>query len=102
VSSQSDFPSDLPRDPPSDTALADDILDILARETGVDRARLVSGVSIPDLDIASLDMVQALFALETHFGTDIPVIAERGGAEFATVDDLVQHVIVAIRARKAD
>ncbi len=45
---------------------------------------------IASLDIASLDMVQAMFALESHFGVEIPVAVEQEGGEFPTVGDLVQ------------
>ncbi len=82
----------------SDDVLRGEILDLVAKETGVDRAQFLPEASIVSLDIASLDMVQAIFALETHFGIEIPVISERSGNEFETVDDLVQHVIAAVRA----
>jgi acyl carrier protein len=79
-----------------------EILEIVARETGVDPAALRPESSIQDLGIASIDMVQALFALESHFDIEIPVVAERSGAEFATVGDLIAHVIATIdRARAA-
>ena len=72
---------------------ADEILDIVAKETGVDRSRLVPSAAVADLGIASLDLVQAIFALETHFGIDIPVVSERTGSEFNTVGELVGHVL---------
>lgn len=70
-----------------------EILDIVAKETGVARDRLAPDAAIADLDIASLDLVQAIFALETRFGVEIPVVSERTGAEFSTVGDLVAHVM---------
>lgn len=70
-----------------------EILDILAAETGADRAKLVPGATIDDLGIASIDLIQAIFALETRFGIDIPVVAERSGEEFATVGALVNYVL---------
>lgn len=73
-----------------------EILDIVARETGVDREHLLPAASVSDLGIASLDLVQAIFALETRFKIDIPVVAERTGGEFETVGDLVDHVVAAI------
>ncbi len=72
------------------------ILDIVAKESGIDRARLAPDVSIASLDIASLDMVQAIFAIESRFNVEIPVIAERSGGEFATVGELVDHVLATI------
>ncbi len=74
-----------------------EILDIVARETGMDRERLVPEARIEDLGIPSLDMVQAIFALETRFGVEIPVVSERAaGQEFATVGDLVAHVLATL------
>ncbi len=80
----------------------DEILDIVAKETGVERARLLLGASIEELGIPSLDMVQTIFELESRFDVEIPVVSERAGAEFATVGELVDHVLLALdRARVA-
>jgi acyl carrier protein len=72
------------------------ILDIVAKETGVERARLQPEARIADLEIPSLDMVQTIFELESRFDIEIPVIAERSGAEFDTVGALVEHVLTTI------
>ena len=72
---------------------AEEILDIVAKETGVERARLQPDASLTDLDIPSLDLVQAIFAIEERFKIDVPVVSDRTGAEFQTVGDLVQHVL---------
>jgi acyl carrier protein len=77
---------------------SDEILDIVAKETGVDRSRLTSDAVISDLDIPSLDLVQTIFAIEERFKVDIPVVSERTGAEFQTVGDLVQHVLATLEA----
>ncbi len=77
--------------------IAGEILDIIAQETGIERALLLPEASIEALGIPSLDMTQAVFALETHFDIEIPVIADRpGGGEFATIGDLVAHVLASI------
>ena len=81
---------------PFDAERVTEILDIFAKETGVDRARLVPAATIAALDIPSLDMVQAIFAIETRFGVEIPVISDHSGAEFETVGALVQHVLQTI------
>lgn len=73
-----------------------EILDIVARETAVDRERLRPDATIDELGIPSLDMAQTLFALESHFDVEIPVVSERAGAEFATVSDLVEHVLATL------
>ena len=86
----------------TDAALLDDprageILDIVAAETGVPKEKLTPGASIEALGIPSLDLVQTVFALETRFDIEIPVVADRSGAgEFETVGALVSHVIATI------
>lgn len=74
----------------------DEILDIVAKETGVERSRLTPDAAINDLDIASLDLVQTIFAIEERYKVDIPVITERTGAEFQTVGDLIEHVLATL------
>ncbi len=79
-----------------------EILDIVSKETQVDRARLLPEARVDDLGIASLDMVQAIFAIESHFGIELPVVSERtGSAEFATVRDLITHILATIDAKPA-
>lgn len=75
-----------------------EILDIIAKETGIDRARLSPEAAISDLDIPSLDLVQTIFAIEERYKVDIPVVSERTGAEFQTIGDLVQHVLATLEA----
>lgn len=77
---------------------SEEILDIIAKETGVDRDRLTPDAVISDLDIPSLDLVQTIFAIEERYKVDIPVVSERTGAEFQTVGDLVQHVLATLEA----
>lgn len=69
------------------------ILDIVAKETLVDRAKLVPDATIEQLGIASLDIVQAMFAIEEQFDVEIPVAGQGGGLEFVTVGALVDHVV---------
>ena len=78
-----------------------EILDIVAKETFIDRARLLPEARIASLDIASLDMVQAIFALESRFEVEIPVAVDQGSGEFETVDALVKHVLAAIDRKAA-
>jgi len=77
---------------------SDEILDIIAKETGVDRTRLTPNAMLSDLEIPSLDLVQTIFAIEEHYKVDIPVVSERTGAEFQTVGDLVEHVLATLEA----
>jgi hypothetical protein len=49
-----------------------------------DRGRLVPDALLRDLGIPSLDLVQAIFAIEERFKVDIPVASDRTGAKFQT------------------
>lgn len=71
----------------------DEILSIVAKETGVARERLVPEARLTDLDVASLDLVQSIFAIEERYNVEIPVAGHGGGAEFDTVGDLLRHVM---------
>lgn len=75
---------------------AADILAIIAKETALDPAVLTPDASVDALGVSSLDMTQAIFAIETRFDIEIPVVAERAGAEFSTIGDLVAHVLATI------
>ncbi len=77
---------------------SDEILDIVAKETGVDRTRLTPDAVLSDLEIPSLDLVQTIFVIEERFKVDIPVVSESTGAEFQTVGDLVRHVLATLEA----
>ena len=46
----------------------DSVLDIIAEEALVDRAKLTPEATLESLGIASLDMISIVFALEEKFG----------------------------------
>jgi acyl carrier protein len=81
---------------------AERILSIVAKETGLDRSVLLPDATIEELGIASLDLTQAVFEIETVFDVEIPVVAERTGAEFSTIGDLVGHVLAVLDKVDAD
>jgi acyl carrier protein len=78
------------------------ILDIVAQETAVDRSFLRPEATIDSLGIASLDLISAVFQLESTFDIEIPVISERPGAEFGSVGELVAHVIAVMDTAAAE
>ena len=71
----------------------DTILDIVARETKVDRARLQLDARTDDLGIGSLDLMLVVFEIESHFGIEIPFAPEPPADESMTVGTLVEHVL---------
>jgi acyl carrier protein len=53
----------------------------------------VPEATIDELGIASLDIVQAVFAIESEFNIDVPVTGQGAGLEFPNVKSLVDHVL---------
>jgi acyl carrier protein len=78
------------------------ILDILAKEAAIARANLRPDATLEALGVGSLDLTMAVFQLETVLDINIPAIAERAGAEFGTVGELVSHVIAAMDKAEAE
>lgn len=72
------------------------ILAIIAKETTVDLQKLRPDARIQDLGIASLDIVQSIFEIESQFDVEVPPTASNASAEFATVGDLVSHVLTTL------
>ncbi len=81
---------------PYDDYRAKRILEIVGKETGIDVAALRPESTIDDLGIASLDLTQALFAIESEFDIEIPLVPNRTGAEFTTIGGLVCHVMAVL------
>lgn len=77
------------------TLSRDDLLDIIAEEAKIDRARLVPDATLESLDIASLDLVSMLFAVEDRTGVEIAP-EDLTGAE--TLGDLLDIVTARIAA----
>ena len=54
------------------SSVKDTIYDIIAKESGIDRAKITSEATLKDLEIQSLDAVQILFEIEDHFKITMP------------------------------
>ena len=50
----------------------DTVFDIIARESGIDRARITPQSTLKELEIQSLDAVQIIFEIEDHFKITMP------------------------------
>ncbi len=73
----------------------DEIVAILSKETGIEPERLTPEATIFELGIQSIDLVQAIFAIETRFDIEIPVGPEQDGGN-VTVGDFVRHILARI------
>ena len=54
------------------SSVKDTIYDIIAKESGIDRAKITSEATLKDLEIQSLDAVQILFEIEDRFKITMP------------------------------
>ena len=54
------------------SSVQDTIFDIIARESGIDRAKITPEATLKELEIQSLDAVQILFEIEDHFKITMP------------------------------
>jgi len=71
------------------TDIADDILDIVARETRRDRSTVSLDSKVSEVE--SLDLVQIIFAIEDKYQIYIPQ-DEGGGLNLETLRDVVEGV----------
>ncbi|MCW2235868.1 phosphopantetheine-binding protein [Azospirillum canadense] len=74
------------------TELENDVLGIIAEKGRVERDRLALDARLADLEIASLDVIEIVFALEERFGIEIPFNANDARKEFDTVGDVLRAV----------
>ncbi len=70
------------------TDIADDILDIVARETRRDRATLSLDTKVSDVE--SLDLVQIIFAIEDRYQIYVP--QDDDNFKLETLHDVVEGV----------
>jgi len=70
----------------------DEILDIVAQKALIDRSKLTPSVSLADLNVSSLDLVEVMFALEDKFGIQLPFNANTNMSSFKTLGDVTAMV----------
>ena len=72
------------------TVSADDILEVVAQEALVDKAKLTPEATLESLGIASLDIISIVFALEDKFGV---VLEQSEFEDVRTVSALVNLIL---------
>ncbi|WP_207456979.1 acyl carrier protein [Azospirillum sp. SYSU D00513] len=83
------------------TELVEDVLTIIAEKGRVGRERLVPEARLMELNIASLDVIEIIFALEERFDIEIPFNANDAASGFNTVGDVIGAVERAVASPKA-
>jgi acyl carrier protein len=72
------------------TITAEQVLDLISEEVPIDRAKLDPAATLDSLDIASLDMISVMFALEDKY----QIVVEQDDVKDAkTLDDFVKIVL---------
>ncbi|GAP66377.1 phosphopantetheine-binding protein [Mizugakiibacter sediminis] len=54
------------------SSVQDTIFEIIAKESGIDVARITPEATLKDLEIQSLDAIQIIFEIEDHFKITMP------------------------------
>ncbi|MGB0696784.1 MAG: acyl carrier protein [Rhodospirillaceae bacterium] len=72
--------------------VADKIYDIIVKKTSVDRDKLQPEAVLSELEIASLDFVEIVFAVEEEFDIEIPYNANTQDQDFQTLGDIISEV----------
>jgi len=73
------------------------IIDIIVRETKLDRSRVTPEATFESLDLQSIDLVEAMMAIEEKFGVYFPM--DGNLLEARNVEQFVQAVALRIRSR---
>ncbi len=77
------------------TITADDVLDLISAEVPIDREKLDPAATLDSLDIASLDMISVMFALEDKYNL---VVEQEDVKDAKTLDDFVKIVLAKAEA----
>ncbi|NYZ13440.1 acyl carrier protein [Azospirillum sp. RWY-5-1] len=83
------------------TDAAEDVLAIMAEKGRVERAALTPDAKLADLGIASLDVIEIVFAIEDRLGVEIPFNPNDARTEFVTVGDVLEAVRAVVAAKPA-
>lgn len=73
----------------------DEVLSVIAQEATVDPASIDTTATVADLGISSLDLIELIFKIESHFSIEVPTEGPLEGTE-VTVDALIDHVVALI------
>ncbi len=82
---------------PAADPLAEQVLEVFAKNAGVPRERLLPERRPDELGVGSLDLALTLFAIEDHFGIDLPELP--ADAPLPTLGELLQRVREAVAMR---
>lgn len=85
--------------------VARDVIEVIAKQAKVDPATVARETELADLNLASLDSIELIFALEEKFNIEIPFNANdttAAGISFTTAGDVIDAVVKVIAEQKGD
>jgi acyl carrier protein len=80
------------------SARDDELIDIIAEEALMDRAKLVPTATLEDIGLDSVDLVSVVFAIEEKYGIEI---AEDAFSRSDTLGDVLAKINAMIDAKAA-
>lgn len=80
-----------------DQKLKDKIIDIIAEEGKVERAKLLGSETLDDIGLDSIEVVMILNGIEDEFDIYIPV--DQNISSGSKLDDLIELVIAKIKSK---
>ena len=80
------------------SARDDELIDIIAEEALMDRAKLVPAATLEDIGLDSVDLVSVVFAIEEKYGIQI---AEDAFSRSDTLGDVLTKINAMIDAKAA-
>jgi len=75
------------------------VIDIIAREAAIERARITCDSTLKDLDISSIDAIQIIFAIEDRYKISLPY--NEPGFDVGSVAGLVAAIEKLVADNKA-
>lgn len=81
-----------------DDPRVEDIIAVVAGETGIDPKLIDTDTPVADLGISSLDLIETIFKLESRFGIEIPNDGPLNNTG-VTVGALIDEVLVLLDAK---
>lgn len=79
-------------------ALEDELLDLVAQEALIDRAKLVREATLEDVGLDSVDVVSIVFAIEEKYGAEIAEDAFKNTLNLGEFVDTLKGLIEAKQA----
>ncbi|MEO8811413.1 MAG: phosphopantetheine-binding protein [Caulobacteraceae bacterium] len=73
--------------------LDDELIEVIAAESLIDRAKLVREATLADIGLDSVDVVSIIFAVEEKYGVEIPDGAFASAKNLGDFLDVIEAIV---------